>query len=339
MRVTKVIACMLALLILFSSVSFAAGTASTTQSTTVNNQQLMVKRLSKLMAKNGLNESNFSFGYYDILRDFECYCNRDMLFEPYQAIKFPLAYLYYNEYQGGKYSNSSVIGGKKFLEIFTESLTDDKTNATDALIQKYGGVSKVKSEFQALTKTRVPKDFYSTTKLNSNYCIDFLKLYYRAAKYNSSDFRTLLVEPLKEFTPGKYSEKYITKYRITHRYGFSEADSAAVDMGVVKTEYPFLFIVSVEGVDNAEDVLAEVMRYIYEFNEDYNALLISQITTKPDIPENQRKTYTTRSYVKPILAGVVVFGVAVAAVVGIIIIRRDRKLRKLYEEDDDEVFR
>ena len=177
MRVIKVIVCILAMLVLFNSVSFAAGTTSQTQSTTVNNQQLMIKKLSKIMAKNGLNEDNFSFGYYDIYRDFECYCNRDKLFEPYEAIKFPLAYLYYNDYQGGKYTNYSEINHQKFLEIFVESLTEDNTDATDALIKNYGGIKVVKTEMQALTKTRVPKDFYNTTLLNSNYCIDFLKLY------------------------------------------------------------------------------------------------------------------------------------------------------------------
>lgn len=342
MRVIKVIACVMALLIVLGSVSFAAKTKTTvsqTQSTTVNNQKLMLKKISKLMSKRGLDESNFSFGYYDIYRDFECYCNRDKLFEPYEAIKFPLGYLYFNEYQGGKYSVASEIGNKKFMEIFVESLTEDNTNATNILINNYGGMRRVKAQLKALTKTKVPNEFYNTELLNAAYCIDFLKLYYRTAKYSSSDFRTMMVDSLKEFTPGEYSERYITKYRVTHRYGRSAQGDCAVDMGLVKSEFPFLFVVSVQGVENAEEVLAEVMRYICEFNEDYSALLISQITTKPDVPESERKTYTTRSYTKPILAGLVIFGVTVSAVVAIIIIRRDRRLRKIYEDDDDEVLR
>ncbi len=330
------------MLMLFNSVSFAGNkvTALSQEQTTVNNQKLMIQKLKKVMDKNGLNASNFSFGYYDIFRDFECFCNRDKLFEPYEAIKFPLAFLYFNEYAGGKYTNYSTIGDKGFLDIFIESLTVDNTDATDTLIKEYGGLNKVKSELQALTKTRVPREFYNTTVLNANYCIDFLKLYYSTAKYSTTDFRNMMVDSLKEFTPGKYSEKYITKYRITHRYGYSALESSAVDMGIVKSDYPFAFIVSVEGVKNAEDVLAEVMRFAYEYNEDFGALLISQMTTMPDIPDESKKAYVTRSYTKPILAAVVGVSALAVAGVAIFVVQRDKKLRKIYEnDDDDEVLR
>ena len=150
----------------------------------------------------------------------------------------------------------------------------------------------------------------------------------------------MMVDSLKEFTPGKYSEKYITKYRITHRYGYSALESSAVDMGIVKSDYPFAFIVSVEGVKNAEDVLAEVMRFAYEYNEDFGALLISQMTTMPDIPDESKKAYVTRSYTKPILAAVVGVSALAVAGVAIFVVQRDKRLRKIYEnDDDDEVLR
>ena len=339
MRIVKIIACILAFLIVFNSVSFAATSttvASSKQETTVDNQKLMVQKLRKIMKKNGLNKNNFEFGYYDIFRDFECYYNRNTLFEPYEAIKFPLAFLYFNDYAGGKYTNYSTIAGKNFLDIFIDSLTVDTTDSTEALINNYGGIHKVKSEMQALTKTKVPAAFYTSEQVNANYCIDFLKLYYQTAKYSSTDFKNMLVDSLKEFTPGKYSEKYITKYRITHRYGYSALESSAVDMGIVKSDYPFAFVVSVQGVKNAEDVLAEVMRFAYEYNEDFGALLISQMTTMPDIPEDNKKAYVTRSYTKPILAAVVVVSALVVAGVAIFMVQRDKKLRKIYEQDDDE---
>ena len=339
MRIVKLIACVLAFLIVFNSLSFAATTtavASSQQETTVNNQKLMIQKLKKVMAKNGLNENNFEFGYYDIFRDFECYCNRGKLFEPYEAIKLPLAFLYFNDYAGGKYTNYSTIAGKNFLDIFIDSLTVDTTDSTEELIKNYGGIQKVKFEMQALTKTKVPAAFYTSQKVNANYCIDFLKLYYQTAKYSSTDFKNMLVDSLKEFTPGRYSEKYITKYRVTHRYGYSAADGSAVDMGIVKSDYPFAFVVSVQGVKNAEDVLAEVMRFAYEYNEDFGALLISQMTTMPDIPDDSKKAYVTRSYTKPILAAVVVVSVLAVAGVAIFVVQRDKKLRKIYEQDDDD---
>lgn len=338
MRVVKIIACILAFLILFNSLSFgavAAKVGTSQEQTTVDNRILMLQKLKKVMAKNGLDKSNFSFAYYDIFRDFGCSYNSNKLVEPYESIKLPLAFLYYNDYSGGKYSNSSYIGDKKFLEIFIESLTVDNTDATDVLINNYGGMEKVKREMQQLTKTKVPNEFYTTEKVTTHYYIDFLELYYQTAKFSSTDFKNMLVDSLKEFTPGRYSEKYITKYRVTHRYGYSAVDSSAIDMGVVKSDYPFVFAVSVEGVNNAEDVLAEVMRFTYEYNEDYAALLISQMTTMPDIPDESKKAYVTRSYTKPILAAVVAVSVLAVAGVAIFMVRRDRKLRKIYEEDDD----
>lgn len=338
MKFLKFIACFLALIIMLNTCAFAlpkAATASTTQQTSVDNQKLMLQKLYRVMKKNGLNKDNFAFGYYDIFRDFECCYNGKKLFEPYEMIKFPLAFLYYNEYTKGKYTFSSEIGGKKFADIFVESLTKDNTDATDTLIEKYGGLTKVKNGMRELTNTKVPAAFNTTTQMNVEYCVDFLELYYSTAKFSSTDFRNLMVDSLKEFTPGRYSEKYITEYRITHRYGYSEVNKAATDMGIVKSDYPFVLVIFVDGVDNAEGVLAEVAKFAYDYNEDFGALLLSQMTTLPDIPEDKQKTYTTRSYTKPILISVIVFGVAAVAGVAIFFVYRDRKLRKLYEADDE----
>lgn len=342
MKFYKPLAFALVLIMLFSFSAVAAttapseteaeksGTTVTQEVTEPENEKIMLEELNKFLKKNHIGKANFSFAYYDFNREMECIYNGDRYFEAYETIKFPLAYLYFKDLVMGVHHLNEDIGSDNLRTVFLRSLTKDfgrDGGATDDLIKEYGGLETLKKSMQEITYTKVSDEFYNSTLVNAQYYIDFLAKYYSEAVYGSTDFKNMLIDPIKQLSPARYSETNIFDSKITHRYGFSREDKAVVDMGIVNSSNPFAFVIAVEGVDDPEQIVADAAEFAYDFNENYGSLLMSQLTTMPDVPDEEKNVYDDEKISEPTLMIVVIASTIIiaAAVTIAYIITEERK--------------
>lgn len=314
---------------LFSVCSFGA-TGDSTDDANAEILSIMQDEFETFLKKNKLPKDQVSFAYEDFGRDLQFVYNGDRMFEPNDTIKFPIAYVYFKDLASGKFHLYDDVGEENLRTVFLRSLTKDfnrDNHATEMLVEKYGGKETIKRAMYEITYTKVDDVFFETYAVSAQFLIDFLAKYYSEAFYSSSDFKTMLITPLKQFSPGRFSETYIYDCKITHRYGFSRTKKAAVDMGIVNSANPFGIVIQVEGVDDPEEYLAQIAEWAYEFNLNYADLRLSQLTTLPDVPDGEKGNYDARrTYKTPLMITIIVSTVFVAAVVTVVyIVNENRK--------------
>ncbi|MBQ6381540.1 MAG: hypothetical protein IJJ41_08110 [Clostridia bacterium] len=336
MKGKKWISVLLTALMLFSVCSFVlpSAAAATTQATTseADNAKILGQELKEFLLKNNINGENVCFGYYDFNRELRFTFNGNKLFAAHDSIKFPLAYLYFKDLVSGKHHLNEDVGNDNLRTVFLRSLTKDfghDLSATDLLIEKYGGIEEVKKALYELTYTKVDDGFYESDALTAEFVLDFLSKYYSEALYCSTDFKHMLIDPIKQFCPERFSEMYIIDYKITHRYGVARAEGTGVDMGIVNSSNPFAFVISVENSPTFEEDIGLLAQFAADFNEEYGTLLLSQMTTLPDVAEEDKKTYdSTKVTYVPLMVIVIVATVVVAATITTIFIVRENKKKK-----------
>lgn len=316
MKIVKLISIFLVALMLLSVCSFAAP-STTKNGNEVDNATILEEEFLEHLKKNGIKKENVSFAYYDFTRELEYVYNADRMFEPNEVLKFPLAYIYFKDLVAGKHHLNEDVGSDNLRTVYLRSLTKDyghDGDATKLLIEKYGGIEQVKRAMYEVTYTKVNDEFFETEKVNAKYLIDLLAKYYSEAMFCSTDYKNMLISPIKQLSPGRYCETYIYDCKITHRYGFSREDSSVSDMGIVNSANPFGFVIQVEGVKDPEEVEANIAEFAYDFNLNYGDLLLSQLTTLPDVPDKEKQSYdASKTYKTPLMITLIVSTVVIAA--------------------------
>ena len=331
MKAVKVVSFLMAFMMLFSLCAFAAPTTTTEEETKIDNAVILTDELEDVIKGLDIKKENVSVAYYDFKRDLKCVYNPKRLFEPNEMLKFPLAYVYFKDLAAGKYRLNEDVGDDNLRTVYLRSLTKDFTRdggATDALIQKMGGLETLKRAMYEITYTKVPDEFFDNEKVTAEYLIDFLSKYYNEAFYGSADYKNMLITPIKQFSPNRYSETYVYDCKITHRYGFSKSQKAVSDMGIMNSANPFGFVIEVEGVKDPEDAVAEIAEFLYNFNLDYGGLLLSQVTTMPDVPDKEKMNYDGTVIVKKPLMILVISStvlIATGVTIAYIVIENKKK--------------
>ena len=339
MKFFKVLSVILALSIVFSVGSFAATTAaeSTTASkaestTEIDNATEMDAKLKEFIKKNDIDPDTLSFAYYDFGREMRYEYQGERLFAPYEAFKFPLAYIYFKDLVNGKHHLNEDVGDDNLRTVYYRSISKDyghDASATKLLIENYGGMKELKQAMYETTYTKVDDAFFESDALNAEFALDFLIKYYAEALYCSTDFKQMLIDPIKQISPGRFSETNVIDYKITHRYGYSKENGAGVDMGIINSENPFAFVIAVEGSEHYEKDVALLAEFATDFNEEYSDLLRSQLTTLPDVPEQEKKGYdATKVTETPLMIIVIVSTVVIAAGVTTVSIVLENKKKK-----------
>lgn len=342
MKAVKVLSAILALLMLLSVGSFAATSTQTTETqadqttqestTQSENATVLEEEFLTFLNKNELDPEKVCMAYYDFGRELRYAYRGSVMFSAYDAIKFPIAYLYYKDLEMGRFHINEDVGDDNLRTVFMRSLTKDfgkDGNATNDLIEKYGGMEAVKTALYEMTYTQVEDSFFNSDRVNAEYLMDFLSKYYTDALYCNSEFKHMLIDPIKQFTPARFCETYIYDSKITHRYGIAKDESALVDCGVVNSSNPFSFVIYVRDVENPESVIADIAEFLYDFNDEYGSLLLSQMTTIPDVPEKEKQAYDAKTITgTPLMIIVIVTTVIIAATVTAIYIVNENKKKE-----------
>lgn len=252
------------------------------ESVIVEHEDEKIKLLvQELQTTYGLNESNFSFFYYDIQNKEYYFYNKDAYFTGASTIKMPIAMVYYDEinkgtlsidgtlnYKEGCYEdgNGSTAARYKVGEqvpiqyLLEQSIVNSDNTANNILIEN-AGYKETKYKIARYAETELPEEFYSQNMTSAQYGYDVVSyLYEHQTEYEE------LIGLLKRSSGGQYLKKYIKEYDVAHKYG--SYNGYVHDYGIVFSEMPYLIGVYTKGVTNADEVIAKISEKVLEKNKE-----------------------------------------------------------------------
>ena len=233
----------------------------------------------KMQEKNNLNESNFSFFYYNINQKTYYFYNQDTYFTAASTIKMPIAMAYYDDVNEGKIKLDDTltykqgcyeegggataytykVGSQVPLQfLIKEAIINSDNTAINILIKNWG-YKECKYQIAKYSEVELPENFYSSNITSAKYGYDVVSyLYEHQEQY------TELIGYLKQSSGGQYLKKYIEKYEVAHKYG--SYNGYVHDYGIVYSDNPYLIGIFTKNVSSADELIAEISLQVLEEN-------------------------------------------------------------------------
>lgn len=226
-------------------------------------QTTLETEMNHLMADYGLDESNFSICYYNTVTAESYEYNADAWMVAGSTYKLPLNMYYYELEMAGEISWDTVIAGYDLATIHYESIVYSNNELSEALLWNLGTYEEYKSlmfeSYGDFSETEIEEIAWTGNYYTTGYMLDTLQyLYERSGQF------TQLLGYMTEATPNAYFKKYIEDYEIAHKYG--AYDTAENDVGIVYTDEPYLLAVYTYGLDNGEEVVAQINEAVCNYN-------------------------------------------------------------------------
>lgn len=247
----------------------------------LNNADEVEKIVQKYIRDKNLNEDNFAFFYYEPETKRTYLYNGGSYFTAASTIKVPLAMIYYDKINNGDFNSDSTIqymegnyeegsgttatlykvGDDVPLSYLLEQMIVNSDNtATNILKTGLGGEKAYRILIKQYTKEELPAEFNEQNITSANYSLDILKkLYENPEKYQA------LIELMKKSSGGGYLKKNITTCEIAHKYGSYEGNIH--DYGICYAKQKYLIGIFTKKVPDAEDLIANINKYILEIQK------------------------------------------------------------------------
>lgn len=210
-----------------------------------------------------LNESNFSFCYYNTVTGEYCTYNPDAWMIAGSTYKLPLNMYYYELQNEGILSSNTIIAGYTLQDIHYESIVNSNNELSEALIYNLGSYQDYKeiifSQYGELETEEISDLAWSSNYFTTRYMINTLQYL-----YDSSDQFTQMLDFMCLANPDSYFHKYVFDFDIAHKYG--AYDTAENDVGIVYTDEPYLLAVYTYGLDDGETVVGRINEAICDYN-------------------------------------------------------------------------
>ncbi len=217
-----------------------------------------------------------SISFYDFLDDKYIGCNDGKQYLGASTTKLPLAMLVCEKIDEGELSwHSTMIysnvdyeegTGVMFMDVEEDQLFTIKTmiynmivhsdNIATNMFYRYLGYSNTKMEMGQMIDTNIvtTDNIITTEQMNK-----FLILLYK--KREDENFR-YLVNILKETTFHDRLDKYLPYDIVAHKIGNYYGN--VHDCGIIFTRRPYALTIYTNDVDNAEEIIAQISKEIYE---------------------------------------------------------------------------
>ena len=220
--------------------------------------------LERYLAEKGLGERNLTIGWRDIESGEEWYLGADVFSEGASTYKLPLAMLYADWVDEGLLTREDKVGAYTVDEAVREALVRSSNNAADALRYAVSGNQVTyRTEIArncGLPLDELPSGYYTANQFSPRYLIGTLQtLWDNAGKYG------WILDYMKQAQPDSFFSRWRGDYEVAHKTG--NALGYVCDTGVVYTARPFLLTVMSGGLQNAEQVIAEIARIAMDYAE------------------------------------------------------------------------
>ena len=233
-----------------------------------------------IMQKNGLNENNFGFYYYNVNQKTEYKYNENKYFQGASTIKVPVSMLYYDRINEGKMTKESTLKYKEGCYepgagttasrykvgnsvplgfLIEQAIINSDNTAVNIMIQNLG-YSNCKKEIQKYSNEEMPQNYYTSNVITPEFEFDIITYL-----YNNSSKYTELLEYMKKSSNGEYLKGQLPQYEVAHKYG--SYSSYVHDYGIIYGKETYIVGIYTKGVTNAKELISSITKQIVDTKE------------------------------------------------------------------------
>ena len=224
--------------------------------------------------------NNVAVSFYDVTTKESFDINGDVLFKAGSTHKVPLNIVLYDLVQSGKINLNSKVeyvhsqhyeGGsgvlqgylvgeylppQTFAELSKRSLLNSDNIAANMLITGINQVTSLYREYGKILEEPLNRtgNLFSTNEMRKF----LLKLY----ENKDNPYYKNIIQYLKDSSTGVRMGRYIPEGIVANKYGSFQGNYH--DIGIVFGDRPFILVIYTKDLSNAEKVIADISKIVYE---------------------------------------------------------------------------
>ena len=209
------------------------------------------------MSSHGLNENNFSMGFYNTVTGESWFYNPDTFFAAGSMYKLPLVMLYEDMLAEGTRSPGDYVGGYTILQAMQLAIVNSDNTAAgaleDGLRMPWREYRQKAAAYSGIDMATLPESYYNDNTLSPRIMIGTLQyLYAHSDRYND------LIYWMTQAEPGHYFRLNPSPYLIAQKYGaFNIPHHIMATCGIIYAPQPYLLVVFINGA-YLESVIADM---------------------------------------------------------------------------------
>lgn len=217
------------------------------------------------LSENGLNASNFSCAYKNLVTGETAYFNELTQMDAASTYKLPLNLLYYDKEAAGELTEDSIIQGTQtpLSECHRQSLEFSNNELSEAMMDALGSYDQVKQEmrrYMTLSDAETDDSYYHHNYFCARQIMDVAAyLYSHAGQYPDA------LQYLEAAQPGMYFKRYLTDVTIAQKYG--RRDGWENCAGIIFGDTPFVLGIYSHNTSGGEDTVAKCAQLFYDYTE------------------------------------------------------------------------
>lgn len=321
--------CLLACLLLLSTVAFAAPPDAQTQ-------------LAAFLHRNGLDETNFSLCYYNLVTGESAVYNENAFHAVGQVWTLPLHMYYYEQEHAGAFDppiyrpdDVYTIGGLTLEECRYQSILLGNSEVSEQMCAEIGSLEQYQSDvnerFGHLDTGELPEEFFQRRVYNAKFLMNcLLDIAAQAETYGDLMHNYNLIQTSDGLAG------YGRPFDLVHIRG--EEDGYLCDIGRIAAPQPYLLVCFIREEAGGDEMLAAVNEMFCTLVEDAAGTVVPEPTQRSSIRDDSEflvagTTPNDHSIVlRWILIALGAAGAFAAVVITIVTIRRKkRRERRQYD--------
>lgn len=221
--------------------------------------------LSQFRTEYGLNESNFTMGYYATGTGEAYGFQVDSFRDAATTYMVPLNMIFYDQEADGTIQGTPDSDGNYYIttyylpDLHLYTITGDDSAMSNTMVNYLGTFRESREALTRYSDQSYTEEFYTDNVLNSRYMMNVLwHIFENQTAYSA------LLEDMDQAQEGwGFDLKLEDTYQVYHK--FSQEGSVCNDVAIINTPQPFLLAAFSQNVGHAEEMLGALAELMTEY--------------------------------------------------------------------------
>lgn len=221
--------------------------------------------LSQFRTEYGLNESNFTMGYYATGTGDAYGFQVDSFRDAATTYMVPMNMIFYDQEADGTIQGTPDSDGNYYIttyflpDLHLYTITGDDTAMSNTMVNYLGTFRESREALSQYSDQSYTEEFYTSNVLNARYMMNVLWRIYE----NKDTYKDLLEDMDQAQEGWGFDLKLENAYTVYHK--FSQEDSVCNDVAIINTPQPFLLAAFSQNVGHAEEMLGALAELMTEY--------------------------------------------------------------------------